>query len=115
MEKIKLSKEIKLINQGTYGCVFKKGMTCDGMVDDEEIISKIVEIDITSENEVNIGKKIMEIPDYLLYFAPIISSCTIDMSNMESEELNKCIVQVTEKQKLVDELYDVWQNLEAKK
>ena len=92
MEKIKLSKEIKLINQGTYGCVFKKGMTCDGMVDDEETISKIVEIDITSENEVNIGKKIMEIPDYLLYFAPIISSCTIDMSNMESEELNKCRV-----------------------
>lgn len=92
MDKIKLSKEIKLINQGTYGCVFKKGMTCDGMVDEEDTISKIVEIDITSENEINIGKKLMAIPDYLLYFAPIINSCTIDMSNMESEELNKCNV-----------------------
>ena len=82
MEKINLSKEIKLLNQGTYGCVFKKGITCDGMVDEENTISKIVEHDITSENEINIGKKIMEILDYSYYFAPILQTCEIDMSNM---------------------------------
>lgn len=99
MEKIKLSNEIKLINQGTYGCVFKKGITCDGMVDEENTISKIVEIDETSENEIEVGKKIMEIPDYLHYFAPIIQSCEIDMTNMESEELNKCKVIYSYKRK----------------
>jgi len=99
MEKINLSKEIKLLNQGTYGCVFKKGITCDGMVDEENTISKIVEHDITSENEINIGKKIMEILDYSYYFAPILQTCEIDMSNMESEELNKCKIIQSNKNK----------------
>lgn len=99
MEKIKLSDNIKLLNQGTYGCVFKKGITCDGMVDEENTISKIVEHDITSENETNIGKKIMNISDYSYYFAPILQTCEIDMTNMESEELNKCKIIQSNKNK----------------
>lgn len=92
MEKINSDeyKQIKLISQGTYGCIFKKGLTCDGMVDDTNTISKIQEKNETSENEVSMGKKIMEIPNYQDHFAPIIESCEVDISKIESTEINKC-------------------------
>ena len=92
MEKINSDeyKQIKLISQGTYGCIFKKGLTCDGMVDETNTISKIQEKNETSENEVNMGKKIMEIPNYQEHFAPIIESCEVDISKIESAEINKC-------------------------
>lgn len=92
MEKINSEeyKQIKLISQGTYGCVFKKGLTCNGMIDETETISKIQEKNETSENEITMGKKIMDIPNYEQHFAPIIESCEVDISNFESTELNKC-------------------------
>lgn len=92
MEKINSDeyKQIKLISQGTYGCIFKKGLTCDGMIDETNTISKIQEKNETSENEVNMGKKIMEIPNYQDHFAPIIESCDVDISKIESTEINKC-------------------------
>tara|TARA_B100000282_G_scaffold265014_1_gene215910 strand:+ start:748 stop:2031 length:1284 start_codon:yes stop_codon:yes gene_type:complete len=92
MEKINSEeyKQIKLISQGTYGCIFKKGLTCNGMIDETETISKIQEKNETSENEITMGKKIMDIPNYDEHFAPIIESCEVDISNFESTELNKC-------------------------
>ena len=92
MEKINSEeyKQIKLISQGTYGCIFKKGLTCNGMIDETETISKIQEKNETSENEITMGKKIMDIPNYEEHFAPIIESCEVDISNFESTELNKC-------------------------
>lgn len=92
MEKINSEeyKQIKLISQGTYGCIFKKGLTCNGMIDETETISKIQEKNETSENEIIMGKKIMDIPNYEEHFAPIIESCEVDISNFESTELNKC-------------------------
>lgn len=83
-------KQIKLISQGTYGCIFKKGLTCNGMIDETETISKIQEKNETSENEIAIGKQIIDIPNYEKHFAPIIESCEVDISNFESSELNKC-------------------------
>lgn len=92
MEKINSDeyKQIKLISQGTYGCIFKNGLTCDGMVDQTNTISKIQEKNETSENEVKMGKRIMEIPNYQEHFAPIIESCEVDISKIESAEINKC-------------------------
>ena len=92
MEKIDSEdyKKIKLISQGTYGCIFKKGLTCDGMVDETNTISKIQEKNETSENEITMGKKIMTIPNYQDHFAPIIESCDVDISKIESTEINKC-------------------------
>ena len=74
MEKIDSEdyKKIKLISQGTYGCIFKKGLTCDGMVDETNTISKIQEKNETSENEITMGKKIMTIPNYQDHFDSLI-------------------------------------------
>ena len=36
MELYNKMKELKLINQGSYGCVFKPGFTCSGKVENNE-------------------------------------------------------------------------------
>jgi hypothetical protein len=84
-------KTIKLLNRGTYGCVFKPGLTCDGMIDKSKTtISKTQKDKETSENELYVSKKIREITNYSRYFAPINESCEIDMGNIENNEINKC-------------------------
>lgn len=84
-------KPIRLLNQGTYGCIFKPGLTCEGMVDESsKEITKIQKEKETSVNEVYIGKKIQEINNSTRYFAPVTESCDVDVGNIENSELKKC-------------------------
>ena len=84
-------KPIRLLNQGTYGCIFKPGLTCEGMVDESsKEITKIQKEKETSVNEVYIGKKIQEINNSARYFAPVTESCDVDVGNIENSELKKC-------------------------
>jgi len=83
--------EIKLLNQGTYGCVFKPGIDCDGEPDKNiKIISKVQILNTTNQNEINIGKLIMSIPHYKSYFAPIIKSCPVNINKLPNNEKEKC-------------------------
>jgi serine/threonine protein kinase len=67
---------IKLINQGTYGCVYHPGIKCNGnAMNSEKFITKIQKNDSTVKNEIHIGKTIKTIPNFSRYFAPIIDSC----------------------------------------
>tara|TARA_B100001057_G_C22868105_1_gene957512 strand:+ start:3684 stop:4937 length:1254 start_codon:yes stop_codon:yes gene_type:complete len=97
----KKGKPIKIINQGTYGCIFKPGLTCEGMIDEsKKDITKVQRKKETSENEVNISKKIMEIKGYNRYFAPITESCDVDISNIMNDEFRKCkFIEENEKSK----------------
>ena len=82
---------IKMLDQGTYGCIFRPGLTCSGMIDDTKTnITKIQKKRETSKNEAEIGRKIMEIPNYKRYYAPITETCNIDVGLIEDGELNKC-------------------------
>lgn len=84
-------KPIKLLNRGTYGCVFKPGLTCEGMVDNSKTtISKIQKDKKTSENELYVSTKIRDISNYSRYFAPIKESCEIDVGRIENDEINQC-------------------------
>lgn len=84
-------KPIKIINQGTYGCIFRPGLTCDGMIDDSpKKVTKVQRKEETSENEIEIGKKLMNIKSYESYFAPIVESCEVDISNVIDDEFRKC-------------------------
>ena len=61
---------------GTYGCIFRPGLTCEGMVDDSpKEVTKVQRKEETSDNEIEIGKKLMNIKSYASYFAPIVESC----------------------------------------
>lgn len=86
-----MNKEQHIIGQGTYGCVFKPGFTCKGnSTKQKNMITKIQRKESTSENEEKIGKKIKAIYYYSDYFAPILSSCSISLAEINKEEIKKC-------------------------
>ena len=89
----KTSKIIKLINQGTFGCVFRPGLKCGTKtIDSDQYITK-VQVDSAEVNrETELGKIITKIPKYQYRFAPIIESCPIDISTIGSTEIKKCEV-----------------------
>lgn len=121
------SQNIQLINQGTYGCIYKPEFSCNnqphnnpynrglrphyndakyestirkiGVCYKKKMISKITKDDgATQEND--LGKIIQTIPQYNSYFAPILNSCPINLGEINNEELQKCQFIQNEKQTL---------------
>lgn len=83
--------EIKLLEQGTFGCIFKPGISCNGQIQpNNKFITKIQSSKSTSRREFEIGKLIKTIPNYARYFAPIIDSCEVDISAITGTEIDKC-------------------------
>lgn len=77
---------IKLINQGTYGCVYHPGIKCNGNpMTSEKFITKIQRNDETVQNEIRIGKIVKTIPQFSRFFAPIISSCPAKITKKVAE------------------------------
>lgn len=85
--------ESKLISQGSYGCVYKPGLRCnskDKLKKNE--ITKLQVINRFSLKEMEISEKIIsEIKDYKRYFAPIKTSCKIDIKEV-GEKIRECKV-----------------------
>jgi serine/threonine protein kinase len=80
-----------IIGQGTYGCIFKPGFTCKGKpTKNDKFITKIQKKESTSNNEVDISKKIKSIAHYKDFFAPILSTCAISLAEINSNEIQKC-------------------------
>lgn len=77
----------KIINDNKNGCIFHPNIPCHGEQEDIKYISKIQEF---NKNEVEIGEVIKTIPDYYLYFAPIIHSCNLEIAKVDKNEINKC-------------------------
>lgn len=96
MEQIKIPKEnneVKLINQGTFGCIYKPYVQCSETprINKNKYISKIQKSD-TSNQEENIGKIVQTIPIYNEYYAPIIETCKVNIGVLQKEEIEKCKV-----------------------
>jgi serine/threonine protein kinase len=86
-------KEIHFLNQGTFGCVFRPEITCDGEIGDVAYISKIQPRSKTVDNEINIGNKLkINNPNHEYYYAPIIQNCSVNIQNIRKEEILKCNV-----------------------
>ena len=81
----------KFLNQGGYGCVFHPGVSCkeDGLLTDK-YITKIQAGKDTSSREKVIGEKVKKIKNYADYYAPILSSCAVSLSNVSDSEIKKC-------------------------
>jgi serine/threonine protein kinase len=81
-----------LLNQGTYGCVFRPGIECSGkQLTSKKYITKIQKYRETSMREVEMGKKIKKIPGYSQYYAPIIESCDVTVGALNNDtEAKKC-------------------------
>jgi serine/threonine protein kinase len=82
--------EPKLEAQGTYGCIFHPGITCDGHTEDIKYVSKIQKTSEENTNEIQIGEIIKTIDNYDLYFAPIISSCELEIAKIKNDDIEKC-------------------------
>ena len=83
--------------EGAYGCVFRPGMNCLGEKEDSKFITKIQMYEETSLNEMIISKFMEtvikpEIPFYEDMFAPIITSCILDLGKVKNETIQKCEV-----------------------
>jgi hypothetical protein len=81
--------------EGAYGCVFRPGMNCLGEKEDSKHITKIQMYGETSLNEMIISKFMEtvikpEIPFYEDMFAPIITSCILDLGVVKNETIKKC-------------------------
>lgn len=84
--------EVKLINQGAYGCIFYPGVSCSGDTENKLYVTKIEPKTDTVENEYDIGKIIRSIRGYQRYYAPIVKSCPAKLQQEYSSELAKCNV-----------------------
>jgi len=89
-----LPKDVQMISQGTYGCIFKPGMNCRGEPEEEGYITKIQFDKDTSQNEYNIGIHLLNNNDSLTEFnsrfAPIVDSCPIDIVDIKKDYIQKC-------------------------
>lgn len=84
--------EMNLLGQGSYGCVYKPGIMCDGKKTTQKYITKVQEEEQSTYNEINIGKKVMKIPNYGRYFSPIIETCPLNVSRIDDKEMSKCLI-----------------------
>jgi len=84
--------DVKLLNQGTYGCIFRPGIECSGKhLTSNSYITKIQKHRQISNNEVLIGKKIQKIAGHEKYYAPILETCDISVRDLKNvEEVKKC-------------------------
>jgi len=85
------------LSEGGYGCVFYPEVSCSGKdTDNRKYISKIQRKDFSAENEIHVGKLIIKImkkwieKPLLNNFAPVLSTCPIDVSKLSIDEEDKC-------------------------
>lgn len=93
----------KLLNQGGFGCVYYPGLTNKGKTsNDKKYVSKIQRSNFNSNNEILIGKLIQTIPNYQLYFLPVISHHSISLGSIDPKLLDECqVISTLDKNKYV--------------
>jgi serine/threonine protein kinase len=80
-----MSSGIRLINKGSYGCIYYPGIKCDAISKEtDQYITKIQEKmeNVGAENEIQISNLIKTIPFFDRYFAPILSSCDLQITTI---------------------------------
>jgi len=82
---------VVLLAQGTYGCIYHPGMSCNHKQLSAKYITKIHSPnERTVNNEIAISKKIQTIPNYESYFSPVLEDCKVNLAKIEREEAEKC-------------------------
>lgn len=85
------------LSSGGYGCVFYPKISCKGKeTKNTNFLSKIVEHDYNSDNEIRIGKVLKQKMEKWIenplddHFAPVISHCNVKVGDFNFEEKEKC-------------------------
>ena len=84
----------KLLGEGSYGCIWKPGINCSGKnLKNKKQITKIVEIDFLSKNEIHIGYSIKKIKGYNKRFGAVKNFCIVEFNtliNSKKLDINDC-------------------------
>lgn len=88
----------RLLGQGSYGCVFSPGFQCSArgsspkklLTHKEKTVSKIQVYNKIAKNEIEIGKKLREIPNASSYFQVLQNTCPVSIEQLKDEELQMC-------------------------
>ena len=88
----------KLLSQGGFGCVYHPGISCDGGTQkDRNIVTKLQRMDFNAQNEIDIGNRVKNIPNYQLFYIPVIGHCPIKLSLIDNSTLKQCEVVASNK------------------
>lgn len=89
-----MKQESRVINQGGFGCIFYPSLSCKGENPEpekaKEYVSKLVEKNFSSKNEIDIGNIVKKIPFYSLYYVPVLEHCAASLSKVGTKEIKKC-------------------------
>lgn len=89
-----MKNESKVINQGGFGCIFYPSLSCKRETQDlekgKEYVSKLVEKNFSSKNEIDVGSIVKKIPFYSLYYVPVLEHCSTSLSKVGTKEIKKC-------------------------
>jgi serine/threonine protein kinase len=81
----------KLLSEGSYGCIFRPGINCQGSVtENDKYVTKMISEQTVTNNEKHISDIIQKIPDYEERFAPIIENCSVDLATIDSKTISEC-------------------------
>ena len=85
---------LQLLGQGTYGCVYRPAINCKTLKPiSKNYVSKIQIKDDLSQTEIDFGKRIVaNVRNYSFFFAPILETCDLRVSQIDDEQLNQCEV-----------------------
>lgn len=89
----------KQLAEGGYGCVFHPEINCKGEeTTNKKYISKVQQDDFSAKNETDIGKTLYDMyksdpaKPLEVNFAPVISSCPINVRKISAPDINNCSV-----------------------
>ena len=85
-------KELKLINSGAFGCIYKPELTCSGNIGSTKYITKIQKNKRTIKNELRISEKVRRISGYARFFAPVLKYCNVKIKKDRVSDMKKCEV-----------------------
>lgn len=89
----------KKLAEGGYGCVFHPEISCKGKeTTNKKYISKVQQEDFSAKNEIEIGKILYDTyksdptKPLEVNFAPVISSCPIDVRKISVPDISSCSI-----------------------
>jgi len=89
-----MKNDSRVINQGGFGCIFYPSLPCKkeqtNAEQAKEYVSKLVERNFSSKNEIDVGEIVKKIPFYSLYYVPVLENCPANLSKVGSKEIKKC-------------------------
>lgn len=82
----------RFVSQGTYGCIYRPGLRCNGKpYNKDNMITKVQRNLTVSVKEEQVSALVVKIPHFSKYFAPILMPpCQVELASIQEDEIEKC-------------------------